>query len=99
MPSEPKHPDGCGCPKYGCQLRSKGVQVSHKGMARHNQKPPGDNARYNNWEKGIARESRPGGTSMPLLDGRGDPVPVKKFAENRSKFEESRKKMTSTTSP
>lgn len=91
MPSE-KHPDDCDCPKYGCQLRSKGVQISRKGMASHNGKPPASNAQYNNWEKGIASESRPGGTRMPFLNGNGAVIPIKTFTEKRSKYEEIRRK-------
>lgn len=42
---------------------------------------PGDNARYNNWEKGKAYERRPGGTVMPYLDQHGEMIPIKPFTE------------------
>ena len=81
MATEPIHPPGCECSKYGCRLRRKGVQVSHKGMERHNRKPPGSNAEYNGWERGIATEKRPNGTVMPYINGTGDYVGVKAMAQ------------------
>lgn len=91
MPSE-KHAYDCGCPKYGCQLRAKGVQISRAGMASHNGKPAASNSQYNGWERGIAHESRTGGTQMPYLDKDGAVIPIKTFTEKRSKFEEIRRK-------
>jgi hypothetical protein len=39
----------------------------------------------NSWEKGIATDHR----GLPYLDGQtGNPIPIKKFADNRSKYEE-----------
>lgn len=78
MPSEPfdSDPDS-----YGARLRRKGVQVSHKGMERHNRKPPASNARYNGWERGIATEDRPNGQKMPYINGTGDYVGVKAMAQ------------------
>jgi hypothetical protein len=89
MPSTPfdSDPDS-----YGAKLRAKGVQVSPAGMARHNGKTPSSNAQYNGWERGIAHESRPGGTQMPYLNGDGAAIPIKTFTEKRSKFEEIRKR-------
>ena len=76
----PMHPEGCDCGAYACELRSKGVQVSHKNMVRHNGKPPAPH-RYNNWEKGKAGEDRPGGTRMPYIDKHGSAIPIKKYTE------------------
>ena len=39
------------------------------------------------WEKGIAGEHRRGGTFVPYLDGEGERIGVKKFADNRKKYE------------
>lgn len=91
MPSE-KHPSDCTCDRYACQLRSKGVQVSPAGMARHNGKTPASNAQYNGWERGIASEDRPGGTRMPYLNGNGAAIPIKTFTEKRSTYEKIRQK-------
>jgi hypothetical protein len=77
---------------YGAKLRAKGVQVSPAGMARHNGKTPGSNAQYNGWERGIASEARPDGTRMPYLNGDGAAIPIKTFTENRSKYDEIRKR-------
>lgn len=77
----PTHPVGTPG-TYGEKLRSKGVQVSTKGMVRRNDKPPAPH-RYNNWEKGIAGEDRPGGTRMPYLDANGGVIPIKEFTEGK----------------
>lgn len=66
---------------YGARLRAKGVQVSHAGMVRHNKKPPGNNARFNGYERGIATEDRPGGFKMPYINGTGDHVGLKQMAQ------------------
>ena len=39
------------------------------------------------WERGIAGEHRPGGTFVPYLDSEGKRIGVKKFADNRTKYE------------
>ena len=39
------------------------------------------------WEKGIAGEHRRGGTFVPYLDAEGKHIGVKKFADNRTKYE------------
>jgi putative FmdB family regulatory protein len=39
------------------------------------------------WERGIAGEHRPGGTFVPYLDSEGKRIGVKKFADNRKKYE------------
>lgn len=44
---------------------------------------PGDNAQYNNWERGTAGEDRPGGTRMPFLDSSGDLIGVKPMSEGK----------------
>ena len=87
------HDPGCECDTYGCRLRRKGVQVSHAGMVRHNDKAPSAH-RYNQWEKGIAGESRPNGTRMPYLDKNGSVIPIKAFSEGKyAKGQEALKKL------
>ena len=39
------------------------------------------------WERGIAGEHRRGGTFVPYLDSEGKRIGVKKFADNRTKYE------------
>ena len=51
------------------------------------------------WEKGIAGQHRPGGTFVPYVDSEGKRIGVKKFADNRKKYERilREKKNQSTT--
>ena len=39
------------------------------------------------WERGVAGEHRRGGTFVPYLDGEGQRIGVKDFADNRKKYE------------
>tara|TARA_R100001530_G_scaffold124428_1_gene92614 strand:+ start:122 stop:472 length:351 start_codon:yes stop_codon:yes gene_type:complete len=39
------------------------------------------------WEKGIAGEHRRGGAFVPYLNADGERIGVKKFADNRTKYE------------
>lgn len=67
-----------------CRWRT--VSVSPSAMpTRHNHKAPRkpDPA----WERGIVTERRPDGSEMPYLDGKGNPIHVKQFAENRASYE------------
>ena len=76
------HEQDCDCGSYACELRSKGVQISHKGMVRHNRKTPARKPLNNNWEKGSAPpEDRPGGFKMPRLTAEGDRIPIKQWTE------------------
>ena len=50
------------------------------------------------WERGIAGEHRRGGTFVPYLDSDGKRIGVKKFADNRTKYERIlREKKTQST--
>jgi len=51
------------------------------------------------WERGIAGQHRPGGTFVPYVDSEGKRIGVKKFADNRKKYERilREKKNQSTT--
>lgn len=88
------HPPDCGCDTYGCRLRRKGVVVSTAAMpSRRNNIPPRrpDPA----WERGRAGERRKDGSFMPYLDGSGEPIGVKKFADNRANYETQIKRLKS----
>jgi len=64
-------------------MRSKGVQISAAATPTSRKGKPGDNARYNGWERGIASEERPNGTRMPYLNAQGDPIRNKAFASGQ----------------
>jgi hypothetical protein len=76
-------PFGTDPESYGAKLRAKGVQID-AGTAKSTRKgTPDSNARYNGWERGVVGEDRPGGTFMPYLNGHGDSVRNKAFAEGK----------------
>ena len=90
------HPEGCDCGSYACELRNKGVSIAHAATPNRTRKgKPGSNAEYNGWEKGKAGERRSNGTFMPYLDGKGNTIPVKQFAEKRHTYDERLKKVRS----
>lgn len=90
------HPAGCDCGSYACRLRNKGVSISRAATPNKPMKGrPGSNAEYNGWEKGRAGEQRPNGTFMPYLDGKGNAMSVKEFANDRPKHEQRLKKLRS----
>ena len=41
----------------------------------------------NSWERGKAGEHRADGSFVPYVNSDGDHIPVKEFADNRSKYE------------
>lgn len=78
--------EGCEA-HYACRLRAKSLMVSPKATpTRHNRKAPAPH-RFNQWEKGIAGEHRPGGGFMPYQDVHGDPIRMKRFHEKRHIFQ------------
>jgi hypothetical protein len=77
------HPDDCGCDLYGCQLRRKGIRLSYDASPTRRVRRPWRPKVNCSWEAGISGESRPGGTFMPYLNGRGQRIRVKEFAEKR----------------
>lgn len=86
------HPFDCNCTAYACQLRSKAVQLSPAATPTRRNFVASNNARFNSWEKGIATEKRKGGTEMPILNKDGQVIPIKKFIEQRHKYDELRRK-------
>ena len=71
-----------GCPT--CKFATIQLAPSCRGQARNNVAPEGTAGR-NSWEKGIATDAR----GMPYRDETtGAPITVKRFAENRHRYEE-----------
>jgi hypothetical protein len=62
-------------------MRRKGVQISAAATPTSRKGRPGNNAKYNGWERGIVSEARPGGTRMPYINANGDPIRNKAFAQ------------------
>ena len=87
-----------GCTEhYACTMRDKGVAVSPAAMpTRHNRKSPAPH-QYNNWERGIAGENRPGGGFMPYFDESGDPIRMKRYHEKRAHFDSVREQQLAST--
>lgn len=81
------HPDHDVDDCLECRLPTLQFSPSCRGQARNNL-PPAGTAGQNSWEQGFAMDER----GMPFLDGGGLPIPVKRFAENRSRFEEARRR-------
>lgn len=75
------HPVGSNPDSYAERLRAKSVQIHAAATPSRHNRVSGDNARFNNWEKGIASEARPHGTRMPILDKHGSTIPIKRFTE------------------
>lgn len=87
----PAHAPDCGCPKYGCTLRRKGIALSSAATpTRQGRRPFRPGPRFNSWEKGVAGEHRPDGSFMPYLNGDGQRIQVKEFSEHRREFEATR---------
>lgn len=74
-------PVGADPDSYGARLRAKGVQIHAAATPTSHNRKAGDNAQFNNWEKGILMDHRPGGTQMPVLDKHGQTIGLKRAAE------------------
>lgn len=77
-----RHPDGDvdGC--RTCKLATLQVSPSVRGVSRNQVAPT---AGSNSWEKGVALDHR----GIPFRDFKtGNPIPLKRFTERRSKYEE-----------
>lgn len=86
--AHPETVDGC----LACKLET--VQLSYVLQRRPGGgSPPAGNR--NSWENGIATDHR----GVPLLDGAGEPIGVKKYAENRSTFEAERRRLANDPQP
>lgn len=84
-----QHGDSC----YPCRLSQ--VQLSPKATPTRSNVGrvlPRD-AWNNQWERGIATESRPGGGRIPIINAKAHEIPIKHFVEHRRRFEEGRQQM------
>lgn len=97
VPAENRCPVGCTEHEhYGARLRAKGVAVApsatpsrfHHGRRRKVEAP--------SWEKGIVTETRPDGSKMPMLDESLRPIHVKQYAEKRTEYDATRRRLAST---
>jgi len=51
------------------------------------------------WEKGVVREQRPGGGSVPLLGNDGHEIGVKEYSEQRHAIEAARHRLKNDPTP
>lgn len=81
---------------FGCRIRAKALSYSRAASptARSSKAPPRtpDPA----WERGLAGEQRPGGTFMPYLNAKGDPMHVKEASGQRRRIADTRRKQIQT---
>lgn len=91
------HASDCDCDAYACELRRKSITVQ-PGVARHTPRKgtPDTNDHYNQMNRGVAGEHRPGGGFMPYLkpDANGvlQQVGVKEGRERRHEIRETRRR-------
>lgn len=90
------HDPDCRCDAYACQMRAKGVQVSAGAATSHRRGTPGDNARYNGWERGFATEERAGGARMPILNEHGNMMRMKEASQRRHEIDDMRNRRAVT---
>lgn len=80
--------DGC----LACKLET--IQLSQAWFpSKPGGAPPAGNR--NAWERGIATDHR----GVALLDGSGEPIGVKRYAENRTAFEAERRRLANDPVP
>jgi hypothetical protein len=86
--------DGC----FGCKTRSVTIStrvglIDHQtGFSKRESAPSGGSR--NSWERGRVTDER----GVPLLDEHG-PISVKRYGENRRRFEEERQRLGSHPDP
>lgn len=93
----PSQPVGSDPNSYGARLRAKGVQITAGAATSTRRGTPDTNSRYNGWERGIAGESRPGGTFMPYFDNDGTIVRNKQMSEG--KFDKAKERLKASRAP
>lgn len=84
----PEYVEGCRQCKFATLQVSPAVKESKK----HTPSAGGWN---NSWERGHVTDHR----GMALLDEHLEPIPVKKYAENRDKYEARRKELATHPDP
>lgn len=81
---------GADC--FGCKVQT--VQMDTRAMpSRRNNVPPKVNKDANAWNRGIVKDSR----GMPLLKADLTEIGVKDYADNRSKYEEARRRLANSS--
>jgi hypothetical protein len=86
------HPPDCDCDRYGCQLRRKGIMLSYDASPTRRVRRPWRPKVNCSWEAGKVVERRPGGFSMPYVDGTGRPIRQKQWSEQRRVLTEARQR-------
>lgn len=80
----PGFEDCLACKLQTVQVNSSGIRrLTHQGEVLDRPSAP-PRVHNNSWEKGIAKDHR----GVPYLDSSGDHIPIKKFGENRHKYDE-----------
>lgn len=91
-----EHPDPVdGC--FACKLDT--VSVDARMHARRTTRYVPPRKADNPWERGVAGEHRVDGSFMPYIDQDYAPIGVKKFAENRSRYETTIRRNKAGVSP
>jgi hypothetical protein len=93
------HPPGCDCPKYGCQLRRKGLSFSADATPTARARRPFRKAEQPSWEKGISGEHRVDGSFMPYLTETGRKIRVKEAGERRHELTDIRRRQVAGPAP
>lgn len=84
----PQPVDDC----LACKLDTLIVHQSVPGQKAGGPPPAGNR---NSWERGIATDHR----GVPFLDGQGEVIGVKQYADGRSRFEAERRRLASDPDP
>jgi hypothetical protein len=87
--AHPTYVDGCRECKYAT------IQLSPAVRTTRNDAPSTAFTPMNSWEKGIAKDER----GVPLLDGDLQPIPIKRYAEQRHKYEARRHELATHPDP
>lgn len=87
-----EHPETVeGCRE--CKFRTIQVSTAVKSERKH--KVDATREWNNSWERGIAMDDR----GIPLRDANLDPIPIKTYAENRTKFDAERHRLAHHPDP
>ena len=80
----PENVDGC----RECKFRGT-IQISPKATPNKTRSKAPPRTPNPSWESGVATDHR----GVPLLGEKGEPIPVKQYAENRHKYDERRRRL------
>jgi hypothetical protein len=84
------HDSDCDC--FACKIKT--IQVSPKATPSRTRRYQSGLKDGNSWEKGTVQDSR---GMTQLLPGTLEPMPIKKYVENRRAIEEGKRKMAQST--